>query len=279
MNILITGAGSGLGYESARQAALRGLRVGIVCRTAEKAEQAVRSLREATGNPDIVSFWADLSVQAEVRRVAGDITAAFSHLDVLMNNAGAVFSSFQHSADGIEMTMAVNHFSYFLLTNRLLPLLKKAPSARIVNVSSNSHYMGQIDVESFTREKNYQVLRAYAQSKLANVLFTLELAEQLGDSSVSVFATSPGRVRTDIGIKNQSWPVALGWRFLNLLGARTLEHGARTQVSAAFDPRWAGISGVYLHDEKVRRPSARALDAGLRKLLWAESARLCGLSW
>lgn len=275
---IVTGASSGLGLESATRLAASGAEVVLVCRSQVKAEASAEAVRAKLGREvRLIPMAADLSVQAEIRRLANDIHNRFGHIDVLLNNAGAVFSHFQTSADGIEMTMAVNHFNYFLLTNLLLPLLKNAPEGRIINVSSNSHYFGNIDVESFTARRNYHLLKAYAQAKLANVLFTTELARRLDGTNVTVNAVSPGRVSTEIGSRNQPMLIRFVWSTLNHMGAVSIEEGASMQVSAAVDEQWRGISGKYLEKNQLRNPSSKSKDIQLAATLWEASEQLCPL--
>lgn len=275
---IVTGASSGLGLESVVQLAASGIEVVLVCRTIEKAEQSAAEVRaRLSKNVRLSPMAADLSSQADIRRLAGDLQIRYDHIDVLLNNAGAVFARFQKSADGLEMNMAVNHFSYFLLTNLLLPQLKKAPRGRIVNLSSNAHHMGNMDVESFTHERNYSLLKAYAQSKLANVLFTTELAQQLSGTTVAVNTVSPGRVRTTIGSRNQPLFYRLVWSTLNHLGAVSIEEGAAMQVSAALDDKWEGVSGKYLEKNELRNPSSKSQDKQLAAMLWEISEQLCPL--
>lgn len=275
---IVTGASAGLGLESATRLAASGAEVVLVCRTQSKAEASAEAVRNKLGHDvRLVPMAADLSVQAEIRQLANDIHSRYGHIDVLLNNAGAVFANFQTSADGIEMTMAVNHFNYFLLTNLLLPLLKNAPEGRIINVTSNAHTFGSIDVESFTQKRNYHLMKAYAQSKLANLLFTTELARRLQGTKVTVNAVSPGRVNTEIGSRNQPWFYRFIWSTLNHLGAVSIESGAQMQVSAAMDEQWRGVSGKYLEKNKLRNPSSKSKDPQLAAMLWEVSEQLCPL--
>lgn len=275
---IVTGASSGLGLESATRLAETGAEVVLVCRTQSRAEASAEAIRAKLGREvRLTPMAADLSVQAEIRRLAADIHNRYGHIDVLLNNAGAVFSKFQTSADGIEMTMAVNHFNYFLLTNLLLPLLKNAPEGRIINVTSNSHYFGNIDVASFTTRRNYHLLKAYAQSKLANLLFTAELARRLEGANVTVNAVSPGRVNTEIGSRNQPMFVRFVWSTLNHLNSVSVEKGAAMQVSAALDEQWRGVTGKYLEKNRLRKPSSKAQNKQLAATLWEASEQLCPL--
>ncbi|MBY0424524.1 MAG: SDR family NAD(P)-dependent oxidoreductase, partial [Cytophagales bacterium] len=202
------------------------------------------------------------------------IHAQFDHIDVLLNNAGAVFPDFQLSEDGIEKTMAVNHFSYFLLTYHLLDLLQKSNSARIVNVASDSHYAGEIDFESFTQNKGYFILKAYEQTKLANVLFTYELDRRLKGTNCTVNALHPGRVKTQIGNKNQPWYLSAFWSMFTFFTGVSVEKGAKTQLFLASSHDVEGISGKYFSNSKVKVSSPLSLDTALANKLWLESERL-----
>src|SRR5689334_16012402 len=185
-NIIITGGNAGIGLATAIALAKLGANIYIVARSKEKGVEAIKNIITASGNSNIKYFVANLASQKSIRQLAAEIKNEISVLDVLINNAGGVFPDFKLSEDGLEMTIATNHFAYFLLTNLLLDLIKKSDYARIVNVSSDSHYRGKIDFESFTKNKSYFVRHSYPQSKLANVLFTNELAERLRNTHVTV---------------------------------------------------------------------------------------------
>jgi NAD(P)-dependent dehydrogenase (short-subunit alcohol dehydrogenase family) len=219
-----------------------------------------------------------LSSQQSIRQLAEAVKAKLPVLDVLINNAGGVFPVFMKSEDGLEMTIATNHFAYFLLTNLLLDTIKKSDYARIVSVSSNSHYKGKIDFESFTADKGYFIMKAYEQSKLANVLFTQELAERLQDSHVTVNALHPGFVKTDIGTKGTQWYASWIWTMMARIGAISVEEGAKTSIYLASSDEVKTVSGKYFDKCKTREPNPLAGDKALQKKLWAESERWCGMS-
>lgn len=278
--ILISGANSGLGFEAARQLAKQGHEIILLCRNKEKGEQAVKDIRAFSGNSKIHLYAANLAVQKSVEQVAEQIKKDFSKLDVLLNNAGGVFSKFELSQDGIEMTIANNHFNYFWLTYYLFDLLKKGTDARIVNVASDSHYQAKtIDVESFYKKKNYFVLKAYEQSKLANVLFTYYLAEKAKPFNITVNALHPGFVYTPIGSKNGNTFFGVVWSTFSKLFGLTVEKGAGSHIYLAGSDEVKGITGKYFHNCKAKKSSAASYDKNLQVLLWKESERVSGCTF
>mgnify|MGYP003347117488 CR=1 FL=1 len=197
---------------------------------------------------------------------------------LLAIDIGGTFTDFMLSEDELEMTISTNHFAYFLLTNLLLDLIKKSAQGRIVNVASDSHYKGKIDFETFTRKKNYFIMRAYEQSKLANVLFTNELAERLKGTNVTANSLHPGFVKTQIGNKNASWFSSLFWTIATKLGAISVEDGAKTSVYLASSTEVKNITGKYFDKCTEKKPSALALNKELGKNLWKKSEELCPLN-
>jgi retinol dehydrogenase 12 len=276
-NVLITGGTSGIGFETAKAIAAKGANVYIVGRDKARTEQAVKDLIAATGNSNIRYFLANFSSMQSVRQLAAQVKSEISVMDVLVNNAGGVFPDFKLNEDGLEMTIATNHFAYFLLTNLLLDLLKKAKAGRIVNVASDSHYQGKIDFESFTADKGYFIMKAYGQSKLANVLFTQELAERLEGTNVTVNALHPGVVKTNIGNKSANWYSGLAWTLFSRLGGISVADGAKTSVYLATSPEVEGTTGKYFAKSKQKEPSKLTFDAALQKKLWQVSEQYCPL--
>lgn len=196
--VVVTGASSGLGLETAKQLAVQGAEVVMICRNPDRGASArSRVARVATGRPPVL-FLADLSVQSDVRRVAGEIKSRYDHVDILVNNAGGAFKRREQSADGIELTWATNHIAPFLLTDLLLPALVAAPAGRVVAVASEI-YSKKLDLENLQGERKYSYFGAYRVSKLGNVLFTRELARRIEGSGVSAVAVSPGPARTNFG--------------------------------------------------------------------------------
>lgn len=279
--MLITGANSGLGFEAAKQLAKQGHEIILLCRNKEKGEQAVSEIKSFSGNQNIHLYTADLSAQKSIEAVAQQIKKDFSKLDVLLNNAGGVFSDFQLSEDGIEMTMANNHFNYFWLTYYLFDLLKKGTEARIVNVASDSHYSAKkIDVDSFYQKKGrYFVLSAYEQSKLANVLFTYSLAEKAKPYNITVNALHPGFVYTPIGTKNGNKLFGFLWNSFSKLFALDVEKGASSHIYLASADEVKDTTAEYFHNCKSKRSSGISYDKNAQDLLWKESEKKSGFKF
>ena len=276
--ILLTGATEGIGRAAAGQFAARGASLTIVGRNAEKTARVLAELKAESSNEQLASIVADLSQMSEVRRVAKEFRARHERLDVLANNAGAVFTSRQVSADGLEMTFALNHVGYFLLTSLLLDLLQKTPGARVVSTSSGAHMMGKIDFDDIARrEKGFSGWGVYGSSKLANILFTRELARRLKDSGATANCLHPGFVQTRFALNNQGL-MASAVKLTAALFARSPEKGAETLVWLATSPEAANVSGEYFHDRKVARTAALARDDALAAKLWEFSEKLCAVS-
>lgn len=274
-NVLITGGSSGIGFETAKAIAAQGANVFIVGRDTAKTEQTVKDLIAATGNKNIKYFLANFSSMKSVRQLAEQVKSELSVLDVLVNNAGAVFPEFKLNEEGLEMTIATNHFAYFLLTNLLLDLIKKAEAGRVVNVSSGSHYKGKLDFESFTHNKRYFITKAYGQSKLANVFFTQELAERLKGTNVTVNCLHPGVVKTNIGNKDTNWYSGLTWTMFSRIGGISVEAGAKTSVYLATSPEVENVTGKYFDKCKQKEPAKITHDKALQKKLWEVSEQYC----
>jgi len=276
-NILITGANAGIGFETAISLAEKGGNIYIVARTTDKAKLAVEKIKKRSGNNNVDFFVADLSSQQEVRKLVEEVKAKLNRLDVLINNAGAAFQHFQLSVDTVEMTFATNHLSYFLLTNLLLDLLKKSAPSRIVIVSSDSHYRGTMDFNDLNMNHGFNGLKAYERSKLGNVLFTLELAERLKGSGVTVNALHPGRVKTNIGFKNSGWLYKIGWSVVKLFLSVSVEKGAETSIYLAHSEEVKDVSGKYFADKKQKWHSRYSQTPGLKEKLWEVSEKFTNL--
>ena len=270
---LITGASDGIGYVAARELARMGARVVVVGRNRVKTDAGVQRIVEETGSHAVTYLLADLSSQEGVRRLAGQVREQLPQLDVLLNNAGAIFLSSRVSDDGLEMTFALNHMGYFLLTVLLLDLIKSSPQARIINVSSSSHGSpGRFRLEDLPKPGSNRGYRAYGRSKLCNLLFTYELAERLAGSGVTVNALHPGLVRTNIARNNG----ALG-RVVNFfIGARGIstERGADTLIYLASSLEVEGATGKYFVDRRSVQSSIQSYDKSLAAALWEMSERL-----
>ena len=270
---LVTGASDGIGYVATRELARMGARVLAVGRNEGKTAAAVDRVIAETGNDAVSYLLADLSSQRGVRRLAGQAREQLPRLDVLLNNAGAIFLTNQVSDDGIEMTFALNHIGYFLLTTLLLDLVQESAPARIINVSSSSHSSpGRFRLEDLPRPGANRGYRAYGRSKLCNILFTYELARRLEDTGVTVNALHPGLVRTNIARNN-----GLMGRAVNFfIGARGMDvvQGAETLVYLAASPEVEGVTGRFFVDCRAVPSSDLSYDTGLATGLWDLSERL-----
>lgn len=277
---LITGATSGIGEATALALAKEGALVIGVGRHPLKCLQVQEKLRERSGNSSVTVLLADLSSQKEVRRLADGIRDSFQRLDVLVNNAGARYDSRLLSADGFEMTFALNHLGYFLLTNLLLDRLEASGNGRIVNVSSGAHRgCPGIEFDDLQGEKAFCGRSAYAQSKLANVLFTYELDRRLKGSGVTVNAADPGNVLS--GFARNNGLISWGRHILgSLRGGELLgpEGGAETPVFLACAPELEGISGCYFYEKEAVKSSTPSYDAEAAKRLWQISLDLVKLN-
>jgi retinol dehydrogenase-12 len=271
---LITGATSGIGEVTARRLAGMGAAVTIVGRSAERAASTAARIKAATG-ATVELLIADLTSQTEVRRLADAFLARHSRLDVLINNAGAVFSRRLESVDGIEMTWALNHMSYFLLTNLLLEALRAAAPSRIVNVASDAHSGARINFDDPQFQRGYGAWRAYNQSKLANILFTAELARRLEGTGVTANALHPGFVASNFG-KNNGGLFGILIGLAQRVAAISPEAGAETAVFLASSPEVAGVSGQYFDKCRAIAPSAEAQDRTAAARLWEISEALVG---
>ncbi len=273
--MLVTGASSGIGLETVRALAKQGATVVLVSRGSGSGDEVTRTLKGETGNDRLHYLPADLSSLADVRRVAAEFSEQFGRLDVLVNNAGATFSKRKTTTDGFEMTFALNHLSYFLLTHLLAETLLKSPAARVVNVASQAETFGKIYDDPMLTE-NYGGWKAYSQSKLANLMFTYQLARILADTPVTVNALHPGAVATGFG-SGQSGPIEL---FLKLARPflKTPVQGAQTAIYLASSPAVAGISGRYYSNEKPMSSSERSHDRAEQEKLWRVSSELVDLT-
>ncbi len=270
---LITGGSDGIGYVASRELARMGARVVIVGRNAAKTEAAMQRIITETDNPAVEYLLADLSSQREVRRMAAEAIELLPHLDVLLNNAGAIFLSDRRSADGIEMTFALNHLNYFLLTGLLLEHLGKAPRARIINVSSRAHESpGKFRLEDLPKPSGNWGYPAYKRSKLCNILFTYKLARRLEGTNITVNALHPGLVRTNIA-SNNGLLGRVGNFFIRVRGVAP-DKGAETPVYLAASPEVEGVTGKYFVDCRPVPSSSMSYDTVLAARLWDISGSL-----
>ncbi|MBV9108204.1 MAG: SDR family oxidoreductase [Gemmatimonadetes bacterium] len=269
--VVITGATSGIGQIAATRLAALGARIILVARDWRRAELTLAALRK--GRPDLAhdAHIADLSILAEMKRVGREIAAAEPRIDVLINNAGSVFSSRRVTADGLECTFATNHMAYFVLTHELRGSLIASAPARIVNTASRAHVGHALDFDDLQLAKRYSIMTAYGRSKLANILFTRELARRLAGTGVTANALHPGVVATDQLLTGFP-PIRLFRRWM-----RTPEQGAATAVHLAASPEVECVTGEYFIDERPVPLPAAARDESTARRLWDISARMVGL--
>ena len=274
--VLITGATAGIGRITARALAKAGADIILVGRNPAKGRDAVAEIARQAGGDRALFIQADLSVQAEVRGLADAVAGRWDRLDVLINNAGAMFAQRQESADGIEMTLAVNHLAYYLLTRRLFERLRAAAPARIVNVASGAHRRGRVRLGDLQSRRRYRGFQVYSDSKLLNLLFTYELARRLDGSGVTANCLHPGFVATDIGTAHGVVP-GLVWALITRVAAISPEDGAKTSLHLAGSPAVAGVTGTYFDKCHAVRSSPASYDRDAARRLWDVSAELTGL--
>ena len=269
---LVTGATDGIGKVSARVLAEMGAKVIIVGRNPEKSAAVLTELRSISGNENIDLLMADLAVMQEVRDLAEQVTNSYDRLDELLNNAGGYFSKHEITSDGLEMTFALNHMSYFLLTNKLMELLKYSAPARIVNVSSDAHYGVNMEFENLNGEQKYKAWKAYQKSKLANVLFTYELLEKVPED-ITVNCLHPGFVATNFGHNNGGFigPVL---KIAQRISAINPEEGAETSIFLCSSPEVKGVTGKYFFKCKPKTSSQESRNKDTGKRLWQISSDL-----
>jgi NAD(P)-dependent dehydrogenase (short-subunit alcohol dehydrogenase family) len=275
--VLITGGTGGIGRATAIGLAKSGARVGITGRDRGRAEQAADAIRRESNNGAVDVFVADLSSQSDVRRLARDVLAAYPRLDVLINNVGGFWAHRHETADGLEHTFALNHLAPFLLTNLLIDRLRACAPARIVTVSSGAQSMGRIDFDDLMGELTYSGQRAYNQSKLANVMFTYELARRLDGSGVTANTLHPGVTRTAFGAEDGTRVMAPIIAALRPF-MRSPKRGAETSVFLASSPAAAGITGHFFENRKARPSQKASYDSVTTARLWEVSAALVGLA-
>jgi NAD(P)-dependent dehydrogenase (short-subunit alcohol dehydrogenase family) len=276
---LITGVTQGIGLVTARRLSALGPRVILAARDAVRGNALVEELKQA-GNAQVELLVADLSSQRDIRELAKAVQATTDRLDVLVNNAGGMFNARNETVDGLERTFALNHLGYFLLTNELLPLLQRTAKtqghARIVNVASDAHRRGRINFEDLQAKQSYSGFGVYCNSKLANVLFTYELARRLGkqgDANLTVNCLHPGFVDSGFG-HNNSKLFSLALKVVATLFARNAEDGAQTSVYLASSPDVTTTTGQYFSDSKVARSNKRSHSEEDARKLWEISEEL-----
>ncbi len=266
-HIAITGATSGIGRATTLELASRGAALSLLCRDIERAEALAMEVKAAGGSVEAV-IHMDMNALSSVRSAAAELTALSRPLDVLLNNAGIVNTSRQETADGFEATLAVNHFAPFLLTGLALPALQAAATARIVTVASDAHhFVRDMGFDDMHARKKYKTFREYGRSKLANILFTRELARRLSGQSITANCLHPGAVSTSLGTQN-GW---LGRLMQTVLKPffRTPQNGAETSIFLCTSDEVATVNGAYFVDCKPREPKPWAKDDEAARQLWA----------
>jgi retinol dehydrogenase-12 len=269
--VLLTGATRGIGQAAAVEIASRGVEVALVGREAGRVSAVAAEAKATGGGAPVHEHVADLMLMADVRALVNEVRASYEHIDVLANNAGAVFTSRRETSEGFEQTFALNHLAPFLLTNLLRDRLE---GGRVVTTASGAHKAGSLDLDDLQARRSYSATRVYGTSKLCNILFTRELAKRAPELRANCF--HPGVVRTGFG-KNDNGLlralITIGGPFL-----RSPQRGARSLVWLALAPEAGTLDGQYVYDEKVSQPSAEAQDETLAEGLWEQSAELVGLS-
>ncbi len=272
---VITGANSGIGFETAASLAAKGAYIVMVCRNEDKAIQAKKEIQHSVDSAGVDIILCDFSIQKEIRLAAEQIKSNYDKIDVLINNHGFISSKRWETVDGLEATFAVNHIGYFLFTNLLLENIKAAGNARIVNVASDAHRAGEFDPENLQLHEGFSPMKAYGNSKLFNILFTKELADRLKDTDVTTNCLHPGVVRSNFG-NNGGLMMKLFWK----IGAPFMisnKKGAETSVYLAGSDEVAHVNGAYFKNKKVAAPRKQARDMDAAKKLWKISEEICGL--
>jgi len=277
---IVTGANSGMGKIVAQALANEGATLIMVCRIREKPQVAYEEIKGKSKNPDVELMVTDLSIQKEIRELAEKIKSKYPVIDVLVNNAGCMNFGYSQTSDGIETTFAVNHLGYFLLTNLLLDNLKKSKSARIINVASEASKDGKINFEDLNLKNEYTSFKAYSQSKLANIIFTYELARRLkeeGVMNITVNCVHPGNVpNTKLGKGSKTFANFIASLPPSLIV--TPEKGAETTIWLATSSEVEGISGKYFHDKKEIKSNPISYDLEIGRRLWEVSEKLTNLN-
>ncbi|MCB9422017.1 MAG: SDR family oxidoreductase [Ardenticatenaceae bacterium] len=268
---LITGGNTGIGLATAIGLAQLGVHIVIVSRDRNRGETAVTQIKQAANNTHVDLLVADLSSQAQIRRLADEFLERNNRLDVLVNNAGVIPQTRQVTEDGYELQFAVNHLAYFLLTNLLLDLIKASAPARIVNVSSQVHAWATIDFDDLQNERRYNPTGVYGQTKLMNVLFTYELARRLEGTAVTANCLHPGVISTNLN-------AAYMGRSQDMASMSQLMDGAQTSIYLASSPEVEGVTGKYFSHQRTQRSADLSYDESVAAKLWQISARMTGLA-
>lgn len=273
---VITGATSGIGYGIAKGLAARNFQLVLIGRNRNKGNAVVESLKRLTDNSAISYFNSDLASQKQIREAGMEISERHPKIDVLINNAGVWTSRWELTEEKIEKQFAVNHLAYFLMTHLLYPNIAGSPDGRIINIGSDSHKFGKINFHDLNLQGSYHGLKAYGQSKLANLLFTYELHRIKKEQHVSVYCVQPGLVKTDIGVKHTNPFHSLMWK-LRRLGGVSPEQAAETAIYLATAAEAGGKSGLYWDKSRPKPSSERSRNPDDAVRLWKLSEQLCGI--
>ncbi len=277
---VITGATSGIGWEVAHQLCTKNFDLIVVGRSKEKGKALEKSIKATAPNCDFKYFLADMSDMESVKAVVEEIKAATTKIDVLINNAGGVFSDFALTDLGVEKTLANNHLSYYVFTHGLLELLKESNDGRLLIVSSGSHYKVGMNFETFTTKKRYNIMRAYAQSKLANLMFGYQLVKRLKNTNISTFLIHPGFVKTPIGNKSKHWFHRFAWRVFSFFNQRKQimpDESAKTYVYLATEKECRAHNGLYFHQGIIQKSSKLSYNEEYQKRLWKWTEEVTGV--
>ncbi|MCT2534483.1 SDR family oxidoreductase [Aquibacillus koreensis] len=274
---IITGANSGMGKATSIELAKTGATVVMVCRDQSRGDEARKEVQAKSGSNHVHLMLCDLGSLQSIRDFCAQFKQRFQRLDMLVNNAGVVLPGRHETKDGFELQFGVNHLGHFLLTNLLLDLLRASAPSRIVNVSSGAHKIGKIYFDDVNLTNNYRVWRAYGQSKLANILFTYELADRLHGTGVTVNCLHPGAVATHMGVNRETGFGTLITRLLKPF-FQTAEEGAQTAIYLATSPDVRDVTGKYFYRKKPVTSSKKSHDKDLAKKLWALSEEMTGLA-
>ncbi|XP_020032102.1 retinol dehydrogenase 11 [Castor canadensis] len=271
---VVTGANSGIGKETAKDLAQRGARVYLACRDVQKGELVAKEIQAMTGNQQVLARKLDLSDTKSIRAFAKDFLAEEKHLHILINNAGVMMCPYSKTADGFESHFGVNHLGHFLLTHLLLQKLKESAPSRVVNVSSLAHHLGKIHFHNLHGEKFYHSGLAYCNSKLANILFTQELARRLKGSGVTTYSVHPGTVQSEL--VRHSLFMRWMWKLFSFF-IKTPQQGAQTSLYCALTEGLEILSGKHFSDCHVAWVSSQARNETIARRLWDVSCDLLGL--
>ncbi len=274
---MVTGANSGIGKATALGLANLGATVVMVCRDRGRGESAQKEISQRSGNTSISLLVADLASQKSIRQLAKEFTETHPKLHVLINNAGVFLTKRTLTEDNLETTFAVNHLAPFLLTNLLLEILKMSAPSRIVTVASDAHQGAEINFDDLQSEKHFNGFNAYSQSKLANILFTYELAKRLNAAKLTANCLHPGVIRTNLGRRQNGILFRAGYTFVSLFFSSPMK-GSQTVIYLASSPAVDGVTGKYFVKKKERRSSTESYDDAVAENLWQVSAKLTGIA-